>query len=259
MLDSSEFIFEPYNDKRVVNRPGFTVGISGPLLLAVHKETGRKYLVKHTYPHNAANEYVACWLAERLGVPAPKAYLLSPNEAFATKYAVAIEYIEGFRGFQKDNVPENLKSDLIAQFALSLVLRLDDMIQMSRMDDHIYSYDFSEAFNVIDLKTVIRVNDDAAVDQMRPQLQQFKRFTETEDFNVPGLAKEFHLEPGQLKDGMISTIKRAIGITNKDLDALTDELMEMYSAAIAVYYEECIRAIRHKATTLTEAISENEE
>lgn len=259
MLDSSEFIFEPYNDKRVVNRPGFTVGRSGKLLLAVHKETGRKYLVKHTYPHNAANEYVACWLAERLGVPAPKAYLISPNKAFATQYAVAIEYIEGFRGFQKDDVPENLKSDLIGQFALCLVLRLDDMIQMSRTDDHIYSYDFSEAFNVIDLKRVIRMNDDAAVDRMRPQLQQFKHFTETQDFEVLGLAKEFHLEPKQLKDGMISTIKRAAEITDEDLDALTDALMEMYSAAIAVYYEECIRAIRHKATTLTEAISENEE
>lgn len=92
------------------------------------------------------------------------------------------------------------------------------------------------------------MNDDAAVDWMRPQLQQFKRFTETEDFNVPGLAKEFHLEPGQLKDGMISTIKRAIEITDKDLDALTDELMEMYSAAIAVYYEECIRTIRERAS-----------
>lgn len=248
MLDSSEFIFETYNDKRVVNRPGFTVGRSGRLLLAVHKETGRKYLVKHTYLHNAANEYVACWLAEHLGVPAPKAYLLSPNKAFATKYAVAIEYIEGFRGFQKDDVPENLKSDLIGQFALCLVLRLDDMIQMSRTDDHIYSYDYSEAFNVIDLRTIVRMENDAAVDRMRPQLQQFKRCTEAEDFDVPGLAKEFHLELGQLKDGMFSTIKRAAEITDEDLDALTDELMEMYSAAIAVYYEECIRAIRERAS-----------
>ena len=104
---------------------------------------------------------------------------------------------------------ENLKSDLIAQFALCLVLWLDDMIQMNRTDDHIYSYDFSEAFNVVDLKTILRMNDDAAVDWMRPQFWQFKRFTETEDFDVPGLVKEFHLEPGLLKDGMISSIKRA--------------------------------------------------
>lgn len=258
MLDSSEFIFEPYKDKRIINRPGFTVGMSDPLLLATHKETGRKCIIKHTYPHNAANEYVACRLAECLGVPAPKAYLLSPNKVFATKYAVAIEYIEGFRGFQKENVPDNLKSDLIAQFALCLVLRLDDMIQMSRTDDHIYSYDFSEAFNVVDLKTIVRMNDDAAVDRMRPQLRKFKHFTENEDFDTPGLAREFHLAPEHLKNGMIATIKRAAEITEADLDSLTDELMEVYSAAIAVYYEECIRAIRHKAIMLTETVSDKE-
>ncbi len=99
------------------------------------------------------------------------------------------------------------------------------MIQMSSTDDHIYPYDFSEAFNVVDLKSVIRTNDDVAVDRMRLQLQQFKRFTETDGFDVPGLAKGFYLEIGQLKDGMISTVKRAAEIIDEDLDALTDELM----------------------------------
>ena len=107
MFDSSEFSYEPYKDNRVVHRPGFTVGRSGRLLLATHQRTGKKYLVKHTYPHNAANEYVACWLAERMGASAPKAYLLTPNDAFETKYAVAIEYVDGFRRF--DSVPEELK------------------------------------------------------------------------------------------------------------------------------------------------------
>ena len=62
MLDSSNLLFEDYLDARVKNRPGFTVGRSGVLKLAVEKETGAKYIVKHTYPHNAANEYVAMCL-----------------------------------------------------------------------------------------------------------------------------------------------------------------------------------------------------
>ena len=82
MLDSSFFTYEPFIDNRVKSRPGFTVGTSGQLLLATRKEDGKRYLVKHTYPHNAANEYVSCWLAEKLGVPAPRAFLFSPNEAF---------------------------------------------------------------------------------------------------------------------------------------------------------------------------------
>ena len=121
MLDSSEFKYEPYKDGRVVNRPGFTVGMSGPLLMATHKITGKKYIVKHTCPHNAANEYVACWLAERMGVPAPKAYLLSPNRTFTTKYAVAIEYLDGLRNFKTENLSEEMKRDLISQFALCLL------------------------------------------------------------------------------------------------------------------------------------------
>lgn len=250
MIDSSEFKYEPYADGRVINRPGFTVGMSGPLLIATHKTTGRRFLVKHTYPHNAANEYVACWLAERIGAPAPKAYLLSPNRAFASKYAVALEYIDGLRGFKKEDVPEKLKPDLIAQFALCLVLRLDDMIQLSRTDEHIYSYDFSEGFNIVDMGLILRVGEGTMVDLLRSPLQQFKRFTEKENFNVPGLAREFNLDPEEMRSGMIAAVKRTVAITDEELDALSDELMAMYPAAIAVYYEECIRAIREKAVKL---------
>lgn len=250
MLDSSELIFEPYKDKRVACKPGFTVGMSGSLLVATHKSTGRKYLVKHTYPHNAANEYVACWLAERIGAPAPKAYLLSPSRAFASKYAVALQFIDGLHGFKKEDVPENLKPDLIAQFALCLMLRLDDMIQLSSTDEHIYSYDFSEGFNIVDMRFILRMGENAMVDYLRSPLQQFKRFTEKEDFNVPGLAREFFLEPEEMRSGMVAAIRRASTITDDELDDLSNELMAMYPVAIAVYYEECIRAIRDKACKL---------
>lgn len=247
MLDSSEFNYEPYKDGRVINRPGFTVGMSGPLLMATHKTTGQKFLVKHAYPHNAANEYTACWLAEKLGAPAPKAYLLTPNKSFATKYAVAIEYLDGLRGFKKEAVPEALKPDLIAQFALCLLLRLDDMIQLSRTDDHIYSYDFSEGFNIVDMRIILNLEEDSMVDYLRSPLQRFRNYTQMEDFNIPGLAREFNLDPEEMRIGMISTVKHAETITDDALNELSDELMEMYPAAIAVYYEECIRIIREKA------------
>lgn len=250
VLNSEEFRYETYKDNRIQNRPGFTVGMSGPLLMATHKSTRKKFLVKHTYPHNAANEYIACWLAKRIGAPAPKAYLLSPNKVFASQYSVAIEYLDGLRGFKKDDVPEELKPDLISQFALCLLLRLDDAIQMSCTDKHIYSYDFSEGFNIVDMRLILRAREDTMVDFLRRPLQQFKRFTEKEDFNVPGLAREFHLDSEEMRSGMIATVKRATTITDEELDALSDELTEMYPMAIAVYYEECIRAIRERAEKL---------
>ena len=250
MLDSSEFNYEPYRDSRVGDRPGFTVGGSGPLLLAVHKRSGKKYIVKHTYPHNAANEYVACWLAERLRAPAPKAFLLSPDKAFASKYAVAIEYLEGFRAFPKDEIPEKRKAELIAHFALCLIIKLDDIIQMSCTGDHIYSYDFSEGFNMVDMRFLLKLDEDAMFDRLRQMLHNFIWFTERTDFSAPGLAREFKLDPEEMRTGMMAAVKRTAAITEDDLDDLSDELMDMYPTAVAVYYEECIRAIKEKALEL---------
>ena len=42
MLNSSEFVYTVYQDNRQKSKPGFTVGRSGPLLIAKHKATGKK-------------------------------------------------------------------------------------------------------------------------------------------------------------------------------------------------------------------------
>ena len=185
-----------------------------------------------------------------MGVSAPKSYLLSPNRAFTSKYAVAIEYLDGFRNFKTENLSEEMKRDLISQLALCPLLRFDDAIQLSCNNEHVYSYDFSEGFNIVDMRLILRAWEEVVVDFLRRPLQQFKRFTEKEDFNVPGLACEFHIAPEEMRRGMIATVKRAATITDEELDTLSDELMEMYPMAIAVYYEECIRAIRDRAMRL---------
>ena len=85
------------------------------------------------------------------------------------------------------------------------------------------------------------------VDFLRPPLQQFKRFTEKEDFNIPGLVREFNLDPEEMRSGIIETIERTAAITDEELDDLSDKLMGMYPTADAVCYEECIRAIGERA------------
>lgn len=251
MLNSNDFQYEPYKDTRVINRPGFTVGRSGPLLLATSKADGKRFIVKHTYPHNAANEYVACWLAKRLRAPSASAFLLSENVAFNSPYAVAIEYIDGLFGFAKDNVPTVLQEDLIKHFTLCLVLHLDDMIQLSRTEDHIFSYDFSEAFGMAGINYILAERDDERrADLIVPILNEYRGSIQRETFDVPGLAAEFHLDRDQLKRGMASTIRNTLTISENDISAMSDELMEMYPASIAVFYEECIRAIQKRAKQL---------
>jgi hypothetical protein len=193
-------------------------------------------------------DYVACWLAERMSAPTPKAYLLTPNDAFKTDYAVAIEYIDGFR--RLNTVSEEQKSDVTAQLALCLMLQLDDAIQFSCTDEHVYSYDFSEGFNNIELGRILNVVDDAMADALCFRLQQFKRATENVDFDIPGLASDFGLDPEEMKNGMNAAVKRTATITDEEINEMTDELMEVYPAAVAVYYEGYIQAIRDKAKAL---------
>ena len=65
MLDSNRLSYIAYKDPRAESVKDFKEGSSGSLLLGTDKETGRKYLVKHTYAHNAANEFVCCTLANK--------------------------------------------------------------------------------------------------------------------------------------------------------------------------------------------------
>ena len=92
MLDSLTITIAPFKDNRTKRDPKF-VGMSGKLLLGTDAN-GKKYLIKHTYAHNAANEFTACWLAEKMGIFAPKAYLLTNDRRFASPYAVAIEFFD---------------------------------------------------------------------------------------------------------------------------------------------------------------------
>ena len=248
MLDSSNLFFEDYHDTRVKNRPGFTVGRSGPLKLAIEQETGTKYIVKHTYPHNAANEYVAMWLADKMLLPSPRTYLLSPCEQLNSNYAVAIEYIEDIKGFDKTNVPEQLHNELIGQFILNWMIATDDSLQLGCANDHIYSYDFSEAFCVTNnslLCSCMR-SEDACVESLIRHMQEFKKHLSFIDFDIPGLAREFHISPDKQKNVMISTAKRILDITEDDIAAMTDELGLMYPVGYDVYYEKCIEAMKEK-------------
>ena len=246
MLDSNRFKFTEYEDSRVKERPGFTVGFSGALLLSTDKQTGKLYIIKHTYAHNAANEYVASWLAEKIGVPTPHAELISHTPAFASPYAVAIEFIDGFTPLDKDAVPKEMQQDLIGQFALNAIVVTDDMIQMNAADGHIYSYDFSEAFYISDeiLLNMVKQNEETGIEYIKTKLSGFRNHLNIVDFDFPVLAREFNLDPEKQRLGMIDTAKRVLDITEDDIYSMSAELENLYPQPYAIYYEECIHHIQ---------------
>lgn len=165
MIDPVNLTFEHYYDNRRSNK-NFKTGLSGPLKLATDVRDGKKYIIKHTYSHNAANEFTSCWLAEKMKVPAPRAYLIKPCAELNSKYAVAIEYIDDLTAFDKTSVPDVLQSDLIAQFAFNLLISTADILQMGATHKHIYSYDFSEAFGIEDEKLlqIVQRDEDTGIE-----------------------------------------------------------------------------------------------
>ena len=160
MFDASAFSYQHFIDSRTKTNKGFKEGFSGPLKLATDPSSGKKYIIKYACQHNAANEYTACWLADKIGAPAPHAHLMYPDSRLNALYPVAIEFIEGFTTFDKAAVPESMQDDLMAQFALNAVIGTDDRLQLNSANGHIYSYDFSEAFCISDnllLKMVVTI------------------------------------------------------------------------------------------------------
>ena len=86
MIDSSMPTFKPYLDNRVKTQSGFVEGPSGLLLLATDK-AGRKFIVKYAHFHNAANKFVAYWIAYKTGAPAPHVRLLKLSDKSCSRMA----------------------------------------------------------------------------------------------------------------------------------------------------------------------------
>ena len=248
VLDSSLFSYRFYADDRVINGTDLFIDTSGQLLVAADNKNGNKYLVEHTYPHRAANAYAACWLAEKLGVPAPKAWLLSPNPVFASKYAVAIEFIEESVGFEKTFLPEELKEELFGQFAFHALIGSADRMRLRLSGGHIYACDFSEAF-YFDNDMVFPIllhNKNAGREMMKHKLDAFRRYIGNQSFDIPKLAEGFQFDREELKAGMIAAAKRVLDVPDCEIRAMTDELMKGYPAVIAAFYEECIRSMQDR-------------
>ena len=79
MLDSSTLKYKVFVDPRYQTEEDFGGGFSGTINLGTAKDK-KKYLVKHFEMTDASNEYVASRLANIMGIPVAKAYLLTPDK-----------------------------------------------------------------------------------------------------------------------------------------------------------------------------------
>lgn len=253
MLDSCNLCYAPFHDIRTNNKPGFCEGESGPLMLATDPR-GKKYIVKHIYSHNAANEYVASWLASQVGVLAPHVELLTPNKKFDSHYAVAIEYFDDFTS--PIETSPFYKADIISLFALNTLIAQTDRIQYRQHGNRVIPFDFSECFNIShdimrQLLELSKSDDDVFYRLARDTLRQFGQFLSCARFELPDTAEMLHFDSSEMTSGMISVAKRVLNISDAAIDAMVDELCNLYPCNVAMYYDLCIHAMQDRMKSFT--------
>ena len=147
ILQPKDFIFEKYNPTK------FT-GDSGALLLATSKyDKNVQYVVKHTYPECACNEFMYYQIATELGlsVPTVKLFEISDDDLkyFKSSIAVGIEYIPHSKRYLGDNNGIINHSDFFAFFALVVVLNEEDSFEIIvDADNRLYKIDNSASFGI---------------------------------------------------------------------------------------------------------------
>lgn len=241
ILDYVDFTFSPFIDLR--GEPGQ----SGPLLLATHKTTGKKFIVKHTEPADAPNEFVAGYIAEMLGFPNPKVYLFAPgfhsasasSSSHAFKYpAVAIEYMDGLEKFEMSDLSPLQAADLIHQTALTFLCFQEDQIQMNMWNGRVISYDYAESFSIENKHVRIceKAGEEVPVELLmaRDRYMAHPFFAPDSALRILGWSEDRMAEVERIYyDGLLPLL-------NIDEDELFDILAQVFPDYLVGYYDACL-------------------
>ena len=133
LLHENDFSFEPIEQHRTGDA---STGISGKILLA---DNGRdKYAVKYQDPFDAAAEFMAITLAEKLRLNCtPSAHLFTPSDRFP--HAIGIEYLPNLhKPTKKDNILKGV--------ILNLLIQNGDKCECTESNGKVYTLDFGESF-----------------------------------------------------------------------------------------------------------------
>lgn len=275
LLNTKEFTFEPFVDRRSSTRPGFKMGESGPLTIAKRKTRSSsqilqngaadKLLVKDNYYHNVANEYTACWLAELLGIYAPHAYIFNPpkrGNPFGCQCAVGIEFIEGMSIIDYDHLTPGMQKDIVCGYTLSQLIDNEDSLQQQTVGNRIITFDFSEAFDAPDDFAFYSFYNGGSISKYGIavlKLDAFRRHFDNMFLGNEYICDISGLTQEEVKRNEISTAKRAKDITDDDIANLWLDLADGYSMAmgsdekadnVGEYYARCIQLLREWADKL---------
>ena len=247
ILNTEDYTYKPYSDG----------GFSGKLLLAKPKTTGLpKLLIKSENPSSACNEFMYSRLAELLRVPAPRAYMMEVSKKdrrlFSSPYVVGIEYMDRLRTFTLEEMRSSAEwqREYAGQYALAAMFDQDDSVQLAMTaDGHIVGYDFTEAFWLTDMgMTHYLLSEEQLTGVLIQRLEaSIRRGTSMLSAGGSVVRKHFGLpEDAAIPSKYLEPMERFLALTEDQIMGLTDALFEFYPAAIPVYFEEYIEAVKRK-------------
>lgn len=236
LLNPENYEYCRFNQKR---SDGNEYGESGPLYMATD-QTGNKLLVKHMNAMDAANEYLACSLAQLLEINAPKAWLFSNHKQIkriSFRHSVGIEFFDGFINATKENML-HLQNEAARCIIFNLLIDQEDGESYAVHNGKIYTYDFASAFTM-------GINfQDAFLKEMKSPSKELSQF----------LAQRINIFRLYLYDAINILDKTAIPMDtmeteymdirnrflslfeNNAFELILDDIKELYPIAIADYY-----------------------
>ncbi|WP_022779563.1 hypothetical protein [Butyrivibrio sp. AE3009] len=249
MIDSSKLKYKAFKDPRSETVEGFTEGFSGKLLLATAPD-GKKYIVKHEEMTDAGNEFVACFIGKRMGVPVPEAHILLPDRRLNSPFAVAIEYLDCLElvgAYEK--LSEQEKKDVCSQYALSILVDNTDVVQLFRRKGRIVQVDFADALAMSSMMLTVAYGT-GNIGMAKQYIKNYSNyFAETlgyMDFEFPDLARSLGMEAGAEEKLMLETARRVLDITEDDIKGVGKELAIIYPDEMVEHYTNAIRVIQEK-------------
>lgn len=243
LLNPEEYKYTRFKQHR---NDGEEYGESGPLYLAEHTD-GTKLIVKQMNAMDAANEYLACSLAQLLNIYAPKAWLFSYHKQIkriSFRYSVGIEYLENLMPISKDELishPHETAQALI----LNALINQEDGVEIGMHNGKVVTYDFASAFSMDNnlrdgfLKLMKNPSEELQ-EHLKVRISNYRDYLDS--------AYEVLLE-SDIPSDVIDEEYRKIGdaflklADQKAFKPILREMGEIYPHAIVEYYRSILVAI----------------
>ena len=248
MIDSTTLTYKFFHDSRGDGDPEFEGGDSGTLYLATD-QSGKKYIIKHTFMMDAANEFIGSWLARQIGILAPKVQLLTPHKKFKSKFAVAIEYLD----LSPLSAGQYDWFEMAPIFILGNLINSEDGIQAQGLNGHICNYDFAESFSINAMELFYKASKlepSILTNYLANSLRSFTASLDFLDFDYTLYAEKYGLDPDEFNKRAVAAARKILDIPDEEFAVLYDELAEIYTTEIVRYYANCISAIKEKVSEI---------